>query len=53
MSCQSDGNHDGDETPVWTVYDGDDEEIPVNQVYTCLSSGAAVRPLAASPKPDN
>ncbi len=43
-SCQSDYNHDGDENPVWTVYVGNDEEIPVDLVYTCLSFGAAERP---------
>ncbi len=40
---QSYRNHDGDEIPVWTVYVGDDEGIPVDQVYTCLSFGTAER----------
>ncbi len=40
---QSDRNHDGDEIPVWTVYVGDEEGIPVDQVYTCLSFGTAER----------
>ena len=40
---QSDRNHDGVEIPVWTVYVGDDEGVPVDQVYTCLSFGTAER----------
>lgn len=40
---QSDRNQDGDEIPVWTVYVGDEEGIPVDQVYTCLSFGTAER----------
>jgi len=40
---QPDRNHDGDEIPVWVVYVGDEEGIPVDQVYTCLSFGCAER----------
>ena len=38
---QSDQNHDGDEIPVWLVYVGDEEGIPVDQVYRCFSFGCA------------
>ena len=40
---QPDRNHAGDEIPVWTVFVGDDDGIPVDQVYTCLSFGTAER----------
>lgn len=38
---QSDQNRDGDEIPVWSVYVGDEDGIPVDSVYRCLSFSAA------------
>ena len=34
-------NADGDEIPVWLVYEGDEEAEPVGTVYTCHNFKAA------------
>ena len=38
---QPNQNADGDEIPVWLVYEGDEEAEPVGTVYTLLSFKAA------------
>ncbi len=40
---EPDQNHDGDEIPTWSVYVGDEDGRPVDQVYRCLSFSAAER----------
>ena len=40
---EPDRNPDGDEIPTWAVYVGDEEGIPVDQVYHCLSFANAER----------
>ena len=40
---EPDRNRDGDEIPTWSVYVGDEDGVPVDQVYRCLSFGTAQR----------
>jgi hypothetical protein len=40
---QPDQNADGDEIPVWLVYEGDEEAEPIGDVHTCHDFTAAER----------